>query len=255
MDTSRPKSKLKWGEPGDPTKFELHYPPHESPRKVLQWHNWLKAMFMDMRLNCTDRTVLAALASFYNTKTGDCFPAVGRFAIQAGLGEGETGSRTARRSLAKAAELGWIRRYIRRGGQTNLYDLTLPREICEALASINYQPRGPAPLGYKYPTGQNRNPTGQIRTPNRAIDPSITANLNCERIEPSAKTSAPAPLAVLAGAEEISERRLRAREQDDSPSGDPPPSEEEQARIAKGFQDLLRTLGRTNSMPGNLSPV
>src|SRR5262245_29075286 len=124
---------LKWKTPNDPTKFELHYPPHASPRKAQQWDNWLRAMMMDTRLNSTDRNALTALASHYNLKTGDCFPAIGRLAIEAGLGE--AGDRTVRRSISKAVALGWIKRIIRTGryNLTNLYNLTLPTSICEIL--------------------------------------------------------------------------------------------------------------------------
>jgi hypothetical protein len=195
MDTSTLESKLKWETPRDPTKFELHYPPAKAPRKTQQWDNWLRAMMMDRRLNSRDRVVLTALASHYNLKNGDCFPAVGRLAIEAGLGEGKTGTRAVERSLANAAELGWIKRTARRGGpreknQTNLYELTLPQSICDVLASIGYEPPGPGGRGYKYPTSGDRpdkttTPTRQNGGADPSLGPSITEKLEQGRIEHS----------------------------------------------------------------------
>src|SRR4051794_11048094 len=141
MGITRNRTKLQWETPRDPTKFELHYPPHKSPRKAQQWDNWLRAMMMDARLRSRDKVILTAIAQHYNLKTGDCFPAVGRLAIEVGLGEGKTGSRAVQRVLQKADKLGWIRRTMRRGGpreknQTNLYELMLPQAICNVLAWI-----------------------------------------------------------------------------------------------------------------------
>jgi hypothetical protein len=143
MDTSVTAKKLKWPEagPGDPTKFRLYYPPAKAPRKALHWDNWLRSMMMDTRFTGTERSILTAIAMHYNLKTGDCFPAHGRVAIEAGFAEGETGEtgrKAVQRAVQKAAELGWMRRTFRRGGkpgknQTNLYELTLPRSVRDGL--------------------------------------------------------------------------------------------------------------------------
>jgi hypothetical protein len=134
VDNNPTGQKLKWSERGldDSTKFRLHYPPARSPQKTEHWDNWLKSMMLDTRFNSTDRVVLTALAGHYNLKTGDCFPALRRVAIEAGLGT--AGTRTVQRSIRKAEELGWIERAIRKGGpreknQTNLYELRLPKSL------------------------------------------------------------------------------------------------------------------------------
>jgi hypothetical protein len=61
--------------------------------------------------------------SLNNLKTGDCFPAQGRIAIEAGFGEGletgETGRRAVQRAVSKAARLGWLKREFRRGKEPN----------------------------------------------------------------------------------------------------------------------------------------
>ena len=136
MDITTNQIKRKWEIPGDPTKYQLHYPPIKAPRTTQQWDNWLMSMMLDTRLSSKDRVVLTALASHYNLKTGDCFPALWRLAIEAGLGGGnkETGTRAVRATLEKAQKLGWIERTLRRGGsakksQTNLYELRLPEAI------------------------------------------------------------------------------------------------------------------------------
>jgi hypothetical protein len=127
MESSIVQKKRKWREPGDPTKFRLHYP--KLPiRKTEDWDNWMRSMMMDTRFTSSDRAILTAIAMHYNLTTGDCFPAQGRVAIEAGLGEGETATRMVRRAVNKAVELGWIKRTFRRGGshaknQTNLYEL------------------------------------------------------------------------------------------------------------------------------------
>ena len=84
MEASITQKKLKWREPSDPTKFELHYP--KLPvRKTEDWDNWVRSMMMDARFTSTDRAVLVAIALHYNLKNGDCFPAHGRIAIEAGF--------------------------------------------------------------------------------------------------------------------------------------------------------------------------
>jgi hypothetical protein len=143
---------LQWETPGDPTRFELHYPLHAAPRKTQQWDNWAAAMMMDTRLSPGAKAVLTRLALHYNLNSGDCFPAHGRLAA-----ETMVSNEMVRSTLRKAAKLGWIRRTCRTGGphgknQTNLYDLTLPTSICEVLAEINYRPSGPILQGYRYPT-------------------------------------------------------------------------------------------------------
>jgi hypothetical protein len=132
MDSTAMQAKLKWHTLGDPTKFRLHYPPARAPRKTEHWDNWLRSMMLDTRLNSTDRVVLTTLATHYNLKTGDCFPAMGRVAIEAGLGT--AGTRTVQRSIRKAEGLDWIERTLRKGGpreknQSNLYELRLPESI------------------------------------------------------------------------------------------------------------------------------
>jgi hypothetical protein len=132
MDTTTNRTKLKWEAPADPTKFRLHYPPARSPRNTEQWDNWVASMMLDTRFNSGDRVVLARLAMHYNLKTGGCFPALRRVAIEAGLGE--SGVRAVQRTIRRAEQLGWIERTVRRGGpkeksQTNLYELRLPESI------------------------------------------------------------------------------------------------------------------------------
>jgi hypothetical protein len=173
MKTTTTAKKLKWVEPGDPTRFRLDYPPHRALRKARQWDCWLRAMMMDTRLNSRDRVVLTTVATHYNLKTGECSPALGRLAIEAGLGEGESGVRAVRRSLAKAAKLGWIERTMRAGhrkgrNRTNLYELTLPPSICNLLASIGYRPPEPISPDYKYPTTGPRPDKIAPRPDNRA---------------------------------------------------------------------------------------
>jgi hypothetical protein len=136
--------KLKWKTPSDPTQFELHYPPARSPRNVLHWDRWAKAMMMDTRLLGAERSILMAIALHYNLETGLCCPTQERVAVEAGLGYGDTASKAAQRAVAKAVELGWLKRTFRHGGrpghsQSNLYDLTLPKSIQDVLAN-----RGPA---------------------------------------------------------------------------------------------------------------
>jgi hypothetical protein len=197
-------------------------------------------MMMDSRLNSSDRVILTALASHYNLKTGDCFPALGRLAIEVGLGEGETGTRAVRRTLSRAAELGWIERTSRRGGspdknQTNLYELTLPQSICDILASIEYRPPGLGRDAYRYltsddqpdktplATGQNG---GTDRT-NEGGRPDIRALQNREdrtgKVEHSVSkdTAAPASRSRLLEKEAVGERALRARELEATASDNP----------------------------------
>ena len=132
MDITTNQSRRKWETPGDPTKFELRYPPARAPRGTEQWDRWVTSMMLDTRLSSADRVVLTRLALHYNLETGDCFPAVKRVAIEAGLGE--AGWRTVQRATSKARQLGWIELTIRKGGsakknQTNLYELRLPEAI------------------------------------------------------------------------------------------------------------------------------
>ena len=132
MDATTNQNKLKWKAPADPTKFRLHYPPARAPRNTEQWDNWVASMMLDTRFNSGDRVVLARLALHYNLKTGDCFPALRRITIEAGLGE--SGVRAVQRTIRRAEQLGWIERTVRRGGpaeknQTNLYELCLPELI------------------------------------------------------------------------------------------------------------------------------
>jgi hypothetical protein len=159
MHVTRNQEKLKWQTPTDPTKFALHYPPANSPRKSQQWDNWPAAMLMDMRLNSTNKAVLTRLAMHFNLKTGDCFPSNARVAVGVGLGGGETGIRATQRAISRAVKLGWLKRTQRRGGpkeknQTNLYNLALPLSICGLLESAGYQPPGPNPPDYRYPTAE-----------------------------------------------------------------------------------------------------
>jgi hypothetical protein len=165
-------------------------------------------MMLDTRFNSTDRAVLTALALHYNLKTGACFPAIGRVALEAGLGE--NGDRTARRALTKAAKLGWVKRTSRCGGpreknQTNLYELTRPKQICDALANVGpslavtgtpgawqvtqttdgmaicgpFEDRANAEqwVAAHGPTGQIAQPTGQNRGADRTIEPPMTGKL------------------------------------------------------------------------------
>jgi hypothetical protein len=132
MNITTNQIKRKWETPGDPTKFELRYPPARAPRGTEQWDRWVTSMMLDTRLNSADRVVLTRLALHYNLETGDCFPAVKRVAIEAGLGE--AGWRTVQRATRKASKLGWLELTIRKGGaaekhQTNLYELRLPEAI------------------------------------------------------------------------------------------------------------------------------
>jgi hypothetical protein len=132
MNTTTNQNKLKWKALADPTKFELRYPPARAPRGTEQWDRWVTSMMLDTRLSSADRVVLTRLALHYNLETGDCFPAVKRIAIEAGLGE--AGWRTVQRTTRKATQLGWIELTIRKGGpaaknQTNLYELRLPEAI------------------------------------------------------------------------------------------------------------------------------
>lgn len=242
MDTSTLESKLKWKTPGDPTRFRLYYPPPRAPRGAGEWDKWVAAMLMDMRLNSTDRVVLTRLALHYNLKTGECFPALGRIAIGAGLGE--SGDRTVRRCLSKAAKLGWIKRTARRGGpleknQTNLYELTLPKEICDVLDSIR-------------PTGQMEPPTGQPVYGDRAIDPPITEKGNREVIEHSVSKDTASAASRLppekkegVGEERGGERPCPPRQTssfEPKHNGSAPDSEEA-ARIAASYEDFRRRFG------------
>jgi hypothetical protein len=132
IDATTNQNKFKWTAPADPTKFRLHYPPARAPRNTEQWDNWVASMMLDTRFNSGDRVVLARLALHYNLKTGDCFPALRRITIEAGLGE--SGVRAVQRTIRRAEQLGWIERTVRRGGpaeknQTNLYELCLPESI------------------------------------------------------------------------------------------------------------------------------
>jgi hypothetical protein len=194
MDCIEAPTNRKWEAPSDPTRFGLHYPPARAPRKSQQWDNWVASMMMDTRLNSTDRTILTRLALHYNLKTGDCFPSLGRLAIETGLGE--SGIRTVQRTISKAVRLGWVERTIRSGGpkeknQTNLYELTLPQSICDRLAPIGYRPSGPGQHSYKHPTSDDRHDkqagaTRQNGGADTANNPPRTGNLqNREVIEPS----------------------------------------------------------------------
>jgi hypothetical protein len=136
--------RLKWKTPTDPTLFELHYPPARSPRELLSWDRWARAMMMDTRLSGTERSILMAIALHYNLQTGLCCPTHERVAVEAGLGYGDTATKAAQRAVKKAVELGWLKRTFRYGGrpghnQSNSYDLTLPKSIQDVLAN-----RGPA---------------------------------------------------------------------------------------------------------------
>jgi Helix-turn-helix domain len=219
-------AKIKWKAPGDPTKFRLYYPPAKGPRNAGQWDNWANAMMMDARLNSTDRAVLVRLALHYNLKTGACFPAVGRLAIESGLGE--SGWRTVQRTTRKAWQLGWINLTHRHGGpveksQTNLHELTLPQEISDILngggpalmvidnpwrviqATDGAEICGPfateegaetwiAEHGWRKsdwrPTRQNPAPTRQMEHTDPSIDPPITGKSNREVIEHSVPCTA-----------------------------------------------------------------
>jgi hypothetical protein len=95
---------------------------------------------MDTRFSSKDRSALTMIALRYNLKTGECFPAHGRIAVEAGLGEGATGSKAVQRAVSKAVAFGWLRRTSRYGGpreksQTNQYELTLPQSIRDVLAN------------------------------------------------------------------------------------------------------------------------
>ena len=114
MDITTNQSGRKWETPGDPTKFETRYPPARAPRGTEQWDRWVTSTVLDTRLSSADQVVLTRLALHYNLETGDCFPAVKRVAIEAGLGE--AGWRTVQRATSKARQLGWIELTIRKGG-------------------------------------------------------------------------------------------------------------------------------------------
>jgi|EndMetStandDraft_2_1072991.scaffolds.fasta_scaffold43884_1 hypothetical protein len=251
MDTSTLESKLKWETPWDPTKFALYYPPPRAPRGTGEWDPWVNAMMMDTRLSPTAKVILTRLALHYNLKTGDCFPSHGRIAAETG-----TTAEGVRSVLRRAAKLGWIERTERKGGspeknQSNLYELTLPKEIRDVLnnvgpkLAVTGEPRawhvsqetdgavvcGPFKdranaerwIEDHGPTGMRNQATGMAEHTDRCGHTPITGKGNREGIEHSVSkdTASAAPRPTHLEKEEVGERALRARESSERPSPDP----------------------------------
>jgi len=81
--------------------------------------NWIAAMMLDARLGDRDILILTRLAMHYNLKTGRCDPSHGMLAFELSIGGTiRNATRTVRRSLEKAATIGWVKREARKGGST-----------------------------------------------------------------------------------------------------------------------------------------
>jgi len=100
-----------------PRIVEVHYP--KQIRSTEDRMNWIAAMTLDARLGDRDKLILTRLAMHYNLKTGRCDPSHGMLAFELSIGGTiRNATRTVRRSLEKAATIGWVKREARKGGST-----------------------------------------------------------------------------------------------------------------------------------------
>jgi hypothetical protein len=199
---------------------------------------------MDSRFSGTERSIITALAKHYNLRTGECFPAHGRVAVEVGLGSNDTGKKAVQHAVSKAARLGWIKRTPRRGGpreksQTNTYELTLPQSVRDILNNVGprlavtagepgtwnvtqttdgvaicgpFKEREDAEqwIAEHGPTGQIDKATGQNRGTDRTLDPPRTGKSKNREVNRTLSIFDRAILATL-GQESLREKKRGIR--------------------------------------------